>query len=287
MKKIVLVLLLSVFLAQCAKMRGGEDTAPAVSSVISYVSGEVKLVRSGQTEDAFVGMKLSTNDTVFTGENGRADLMIRDYGILKVGPAAELSLAKLSEEKATINLNKGDIVSLINRADSDSDYSVVTPTAIAGVRGTAFLTSVSGDKGKNVVRFAVLSGSIAVNTGDEEIFLEKDLQIIIEGKKRVTRDMIRPLSPDSLKAIQTLAVVHNSSVLGFDSMVDDIRRSSPELRMLEGNVSVQDELSDRESRNSRTSDTVKKADNADMTRHVSRDTEGDPLKLEPASGYGN
>jgi hypothetical protein len=285
MKKIALVLLLSALVSQCTKMHGGEEGAPAVTSVFSYITGDVKLIRAGQREDAVVGMRLNADDTIVTGENGRADLLIKDYGILKVGPGAELSLAKLSEKKATINLMSGDMVSLINRASSSSEFSVVTPTAIAGVRGTAFLAGVSRGKDKNLVRFAVLSGAVAVSSGGEEIFLEKDLQIVIEGKKKATRDMIRPLSTDSLKSIQTLAVVHKSSVLGFDSMVNDIRRSSPELRVLEGRGSVQEELSARESKNSRTSETVKKADKADMTKHLNRDTEGDPLKLQPSSGY--
>jgi len=286
MRKILIVVLLMTAGISCGKFSLKNENRK-VSSVVSYISGKVTLQRNGSEEKAVVGMILTEKDTIVTGESSNADLFIKDYGILKVGEKATITLSKLSQAKAEVDLEQGVVVSLINRKDSSTDFNVITPTAIAGVRGTAFLTSVSSDQNNPVVKFAVLSGAVAVQSpGRDEVLLEKDLQIVIEGKKQITRDMIRPLSAASLQIMHRLAVLHGSSVLGFDTMAEDIRKSSPELKMLEGNVSIKGELNDREAKSVRSSESVEKAKQADISRHVKRDTEGDPLKLVPQAGFG-
>jgi len=72
--------------------------------------------------------------------------------------------AEDSASKTTLNLTDGKIFSKVARLNKQSNFSVKTPTAHAGVRGTAFEVTTQ--------RFSVLEGTIAATALDNEVLIE-------------------------------------------------------------------------------------------------------------------
>jgi hypothetical protein len=157
------------------------------------------------------------------------------------------------------------------------------------VRGTIFLTSVQDDpeKGKST-QFAVLQGSVAVQKQgeSEEYILTEETELEIVKQRKMSKDMIRPLSAESVKHIRKLSVFHRTNVGEYNTLVDEIKSSIPEFSQLESTSTMEESLERRSASEARVAkERVKEADRADLNRYIKRDTEGDPLKLEADSGY--
>lgn len=293
MKHVILPILFISLLLSCSTKEGpaAKKDSPVLRAQVTYLAGDVLLERAGKSEAMTVGRDLISSDSITTGKNSSVDILIQGYGIVKLGSEARLELTSLvssgSGSEAKLKLDQGDLASFIKKKDANANYSVVTPTAIAGVRGTSFLTSVTrnGDEPPKV-NIAVLSGSVAVSReGQEEVILNENTQISISKEKKLAKDMIKPLSSDSLKAMQKLAVFHRSSILEFNTLAEEIKKSSPDLAKLEGESDLESSSAKRDAKTSSAEDTVVKAGKAEVSKHVSRDTESDPVKLKPQKTY--
>ncbi len=292
MKKLILIAISLIISTSFCGKNTGKESPESLKATISYYSGSVQLERAGQRQKAEIGVALKASDVIITAEESAVDVMIAGVGIVKIGSdsrAEVIGLMSADRRSSTEwKLHRGEMGSFVNRADSSSTYSVITPTAIAGVRGTAFLTSVErlpeGSANAPQVKVAVLSGSVAVNLpGQEEVIVTSNSQVVLNGFQRISRDMVQPLSPESLRAIKNLAVFHKGNVLEFNTLVDEIRSTSPELQAMEGSVEASSRDMSRRERGSQ--DVIGHAARTDVSRHVQRDTEGDPIKLSPNRSY--
>jgi len=293
MKGMAIVMALGLFVS-CGKedkviTNTREDNA--IVAAVSFLSGSVSRDRNGVVESLRVGDLLEPADIILTGENSEADLSLKGYGIMKIGGMTKIRVLELRKgeegSKARMGLEKGQVVSLINRKDASQEYEIVTPTAVAGVRGTVFLTSVKGEEKSPEVKVAVLSGQVAVQSDSgSEVILSEGTQMVVDENRRLSKDMVRPLGKDSLQEIKRLSVFHRTNVFEYNSMMQEIRQVTPELKELQGADSAESSIERREAKDSRMeTDTVQKAQRVDLSRHIKRDTEGDPIKLEPGSGF--
>lgn len=296
MKKLSIVFVCALAaLAYCGKKTEQAPKQTTLKAAVTFIKGSVELERSGAREDATVGAILQPTDVVITGVDSSAEMMMKGFGIVKIGADSRIRVISLVEgeagSNAEIKLERGDLASFIKRKQQADNYSVVTPTAIAGVRGTSFLTAVErlpeGSQKTPNVKLAVLEGAVAVQMpGQEEVIMTQNSELVISGFQRISRDMIRGLSPENLRAIKKMAVFHKANVLEFNSLVADIQSSSAELQMLEEGESVDSAIDARSERQARmTGDSVKRAKRADDAKYLKRDVEGDPIKLRPSSSY--
>ena len=280
---------------------GQKTTTPAgaktqaIKAVLTFTRGAVYIERNGKQEAAKANTFLQASDILITKAKASADLMIQGMGAVKLGADSRMAILSLikkgSGSNAEVRLEQGRAAAFINRKRKGDRFSVVTPTAIAGVRGTVFLTEVKparpGSKKAPRVRVAVYSGSVAVNLpGQEELVLGKGSQMQIDGFRKLTRKMVRTLSPDSLRAIKKMAVFHKTNVLEFNNMVRDLQ-SSTELAALQGGA-VENRMAVRSRRVARAGlgrDSVQRARRSDSSRVLKREVNRDRLKLKPNTGY--
>jgi len=116
--------------------------------------------------------------------------------------------------------------------------------------------------------------------------LTKETELEIVKQRKLSKDMIRPLSPEALKQIKKLSVFHKTNVGEYNTLVEEIRNSIPEFSKLESTSTMEDSLERRSAQEARMAkERVGQADRADLNRYIKRDTEGDPLKLKTDSGY--
>ncbi|MDI4645942.1 cadherin-like beta sandwich domain-containing protein [Cohnella hashimotonis] len=149
---------------------GGSSAAAASSriAVIRSLSGDVQVQKAGgaKTFKAFAKLSLNQGDKLMTGSDGAAELQFAngtsEDDLLSVGDNATLSFSKLSDKKGTVtkvSMLRGtawvDVKSIKSKED---DFRLETPTAVMGVRGTAFYASVHPLSGSTTT--AVLSGVV-------------------------------------------------------------------------------------------------------------------------------
>ncbi|PJZ66848.1 iron dicitrate transport regulator FecR [Leptospira wolffii] len=296
---LIFVASLTFALAACSpKTSGDQVKADAVDAKakIVWINGDVRIQSAEGEKKAEFGQSINPEDTILTGKNGSVEIMVANSGLVKISKESEVSVAALvSEEGADVkvNLNYGKIVTLVRKEQKNSNFRVVTPTALAGVRGTTFLTSVENPSGGKTtcaeqhcdVKFAVLEGSVAVSkVGDdsEEIVLEKNRELTLKKNQRLTEKLILSLRPESVKELKGLIVLKKNDVLEYNNLVDELKSSSEELRILSSASTVEEartQLQKRELGKSNADEVTKAAKEVNETKYVQQDVQKEKLKL--------
>jgi hypothetical protein len=159
--------------------------------VFMVVKGDVRLVVKGKAPVAAkVGMKVNDPDRVIAGKDARAKIVMTDKNVLNISPNSEVIIETYKTAEAdgkkevSLNVLYGKVRATVNQKydGEKSKFQVKTPSAVAGVRGTDFVTehnastnqskvvafegtvSVSDESGKNPV--SVHAGEMSVAKGD-------------------------------------------------------------------------------------------------------------------------
>lgn len=120
------------------------------TAVISEFLGDVKIKRGGSNQwiKAEVGMELSENDTIKTGEGSFIHLAVGLAGRVKIKENAELLLKTISSEAdkkretVCLYLAMGEMIIDARNISKGSSFNTITPTATVGVRGTIYSVKV-------------------------------------------------------------------------------------------------------------------------------------------------
>ncbi|MBX7058018.1 MAG: FecR domain-containing protein [Leptospirales bacterium] len=156
-------LILSLAVGAAALNCGKNDSQTAERSmIIVFASGEAVVVRGQNEMQAKVGMVVNENDTIKT-TNGTVDLQTRSGSAVRIKNFTTVTIAKLYGEGSAdtrLSMQHGSLMASVKRTSGSENFSVTTPTAIAGVRGTTFtVDAVEGES----PRVRVLDGRVAVS----------------------------------------------------------------------------------------------------------------------------
>jgi len=289
-----LFVLILVAASACGKKGDSAQGPAALKAAITYVKGDVQIEKAAGKEVGRIGTILDPGDFIVTGPDAGVEVMVQNMGALRVGSDSRIRIQSLFGEgggsQAEIKLDRGDLTSMIKKQSPKDQYSVITPTAIAGVRGTTFVTTVErlpvGSKADPVVSVAVLEGSVQVGMpGQADVILEKNAELTMRGFQKISKDMIRPLSREALDAMKKMAVFHKTNVMEFRSLMADLQKASPEMQLLESDQTLDATMDERGKKTGLGEDSVRQAKRVDESRFIKRDTEGDPVKLKPEAGF--
>ena len=138
----------------------------AATSRAELVEATAKVVSLRGTATDGVGNPLKTGDilrtadTIRTGEDSFADLLLAGKGVasavIRVAASSELNLTRMSQfnfeegpdrlnpyASVTLDLKAGSLLANV-RKSNPGKFEVKTPTSVAGIRGTAFRLSSTG-----------------------------------------------------------------------------------------------------------------------------------------------
>ena len=291
---IVTLSMLAVLLAavECGRKDDGSAKAPPedIKTIVSHVSGQAELEREGSKQALTEGTLLKASDVIHTSENSSVDLAMKGFGIVKIGAKSQVEISELIHskqgERAALSVKRGDVASILSRQNKESTYRIETPTAVAAVRGTSFVVSVH----EAVSRISVMDGSIAVSkagaASSEEIIVEKNSEIVVKKQDRLSKSMVRPLSPESLQELKKMTVFHKNNVLEFNTLVEELKQTSSELTILEGEADIDAEMARRDAKSGGLDkDSVSRARRADVSKTLKRDVRKDPIQLKPNKSY--
>ncbi len=135
---------------------------------IVYTRGDIKVVRSdGSNLKVQNGDVLQIGDKIVSNDDATATLRFADGSLLLLESESELILDSLSAYESTgmvdtqLRLQRGGLETEVTPLrKSDSRYEIITPAAVAAVRGTRYRVGV--DSVKNTMRTEVLDGKVKV-----------------------------------------------------------------------------------------------------------------------------
>ena len=133
-------------------------------AVVSKTKGNVKHKTKSdkQLGSAKMGMELFNNDFIQTGQNGFAKYVYLDDGTqIKVHNNSEVYIRGEVERRSIIKQLKVDegTVKFDVKKQSVDEFTVITPTSVASVKGTSFWIDCSGNNGD---QFFGESGSVII-----------------------------------------------------------------------------------------------------------------------------
>ena len=131
-------------------------------AAVVNVTGDVKVDTraDGTWITPWVGMKLMEGAIIKTGDNSSADIVYDAEGlnVLTLNPNTQLTV-----EESMADLSKGTVVGDFANIAAGSTFTVKTPTAACGIRGTVFrVTLTSGRE----VRVELVNGNMTVQPLD-------------------------------------------------------------------------------------------------------------------------
>jgi len=162
MKKLLYLCIILLVLPQfsCKK-----DTVVALDGYVNFMSGKVNIILDGKKTGAEVGAVVKNGAKVETGAGAFVDIYFGDNAVrvlenslVEIGSV--VTNMKDNTEKSEYTVEKGKMFSRVTKKLAKGDeFTIKTPTTIAGVRGTEFL--VSEENGKGMV--ACIDGKVAVS----------------------------------------------------------------------------------------------------------------------------
>jgi len=181
-----------VFMGMAGLAFCGKPTAEqSKSMVVVYTSGDAKIMRAGQEQALQVGMIVKEDDTIKTTD-GTVDLQSRSGSAVRISQFTTVTVSKLAGGDSTdtkISMKHGGLLASVKKGSAKENFSVVTPTAIAGVRGTTFRVEVAENEAPRV---KVLDGKVAMapriaaldNVTKEQIAASPDLTKLASIEKK-------------------------------------------------------------------------------------------------------
>ena len=157
------------------------DTSPTIfkkkinitQGVVTCVEGKAALTKKGSTKKS----KLAANTIVFpgdilhTGSNGRVEIIINRESVVRMKENTRLSLNEFGDKekkkgKTAVDLKSGTIWTKVKKfVGKICRFECSLPTAIAGVYGTVYQTSVTDDSTSEV---KVYNGEVSVKGSPTE-----------------------------------------------------------------------------------------------------------------------
>ena len=158
---------------------------------VKFAVGNVKVIKNGKAYKARRGMYLLQNHTILTGSKGKAELILDEGSVIRVGAKTKFALKNYAyrgkSRKTNLGLNKGSLAMKVTKLSKKSNFQVSTVTAVAGVRGTFFY--VNYDENSEDVGIAVYTGAVDVSVEEDAdkdgVRVEKGYATTIHGAKDI------------------------------------------------------------------------------------------------------
>ncbi len=157
-------------------------TVTAVTGNVRYKSGD------GPFQRLEAGVKLNGGESVLSGPRSSASYRLADGGVLNQQESSKLAFGRLAAYGKTgmvsteLSLSGGRLEAhAAKQLAPAGGFRVITPVAVAGLRGTDFRLNVSDD-GK-FLRNEVLEGAVAVAAQGQEVRVEGGFGTLAEAGK--------------------------------------------------------------------------------------------------------
>lgn len=171
------LILIAAAVISCSESKSGK-------AYVTFYTGTVTVRKAGGSP-APVQLKDQVNDgdILSTGQKSCIIIQNTEGLVIRLEQNTEAVISSFNNIiKKEINLNSGTVLSSVSKLKKGWEYSIKTPTTVASVRGTEFLTAFNGKD--SIV--AVGSGKVTVKritgSGDEKL-VEHGFTALAAGKR--------------------------------------------------------------------------------------------------------
>lgn len=152
---------------------------------INFIIGKVQVKRlTGKKLNAKLNMKVYMGDKITTGKNGSAQLLLKDNVKIRIAKNSKFELKKETTKakgrETILGLNFGKVWANIKKLKKNHKFSIETPTAVVGVRGTILVINEDNNGATIFVGEGKLSclskllGTDVIVDKDFMLFISKD-----------------------------------------------------------------------------------------------------------------
>ena len=188
---------------------------PAPAEVV-LVSGQAGILKIDNTvEPVITGQKLTAGTALKTGENSKLNIKFADGSIVSMQPKSILKLDALSIYSGggmvdtSLRLQQGKLETEANPAHRQGNkMQIITPTAVAAVRGTKFRVSTDDIS----VKQETLEGKVALQAAGMEVAVDKGFGSLSEGGNAPLPPILllpAPATSNLPTKLETVPVVFN------------------------------------------------------------------------------
>ncbi len=197
------------------------------AAVVTFVKGtEARIDREGSGIAVKPGEFVFVKDVLVTGAKSNIDLQLSEDRVVKI---SEKSRVEISEMLATIdgatndslNLVAGGIYSKVGKLSKGSSFSVRTPTAVAGVRGTEFYVE-SDEQGQSSI--SVTGGKVEVEsvTGEKSV-VEEGQKAEVKKDGKVEEKGLAQAEIAKLKGYGDIKAFDKAEFAGISDKLKDVK----------------------------------------------------------------
>lgn len=194
------------------------------------VKGEVKVVRGSETLKAKVPLGVYQGDTVISSKDARAKIVMNDKNVIHISPSTELKIETYvndgQQKNVELNLKEGKVRNNVEQTyDGDKNKFIIkTPTAVAGVRGTQFITSF--DKGRNETKIVTLQGRVELTNLPTQTGAAATTVVINKGESSTATAEAPPAPPQAVPADQMKNIDQDTTVKTTDKKAPSAAESN-------------------------------------------------------------
>jgi len=185
----VIANMLLVIAATCKDKPKKEPEVEAPEFRVQFILGKAERKKNDGWQTLKKGQILKKNDVIRTKKKSTLDINIAGLASIRLLSKTRLKLNNIEVDKIRATIPRGDILVKVAQLKKNMEFKIVSPTAVAGVRGTEFWGQVK-KKGK-AGTFAVKDGSIelTLKASGEKVIVKKGQAIdySAKGKKLKVR----------------------------------------------------------------------------------------------------
>lgn len=194
------------------------------AGVLTSKSGAV-FIKGREVRAAITNQNLYPGETLITGSDGSAKVLLRDDSLMDLGPGSSFKIDQFigdgsENRQASFTVLYGRLRALVTKAlKSGSKFDVRTPDSVMGVRGTEFIVNIPRD-GRSATRteVTVVTGAVQLampRLGADSVSIPAGSQLVA-ALGQTSLPQPTALSAAQLSSIATTARVRD---LTFDNTV--------------------------------------------------------------------
>ncbi len=278
---IIATLVLVLFFAFCKQEMPQVQKQPIEEPIakVQFLKGDVSIQRNEEIKPLNVNDSLLMSDIIITGANSTIDIIIKNRGIVRLGDNTKIQIQTLTSENIEINQDSGTIITHLKKLKQSENYTIITPTSIAAVRGTSFITKVMKDNSTN---YALIEGKIEIkNDKGNSIVLDQPGELTVQKQMDLTKQKVRPLSKESIQILKEIAAQETGNVQEYVSFVQELKNSSA-LKNLEVDSNYEEKVDNAMNKQDRK--IIEKVKSGEETV-IKRNIKNDPLKIAPEKDF--
>jgi len=163
-------------------------SAFAANAIVTDVGGSAQYSRSGAESSGIIseplpalwtlltkGVYLQENDTIKTGPDGKASLVLDTGSQIDIGPSSNIKIAKLTDTDTLLDMSMGELTSKVEKLKEQKlSFKVKTPASVCAVRGTRFSVIVDKSGKTRVNVFAGVVSAREISGIGEEIYIRQN-----------------------------------------------------------------------------------------------------------------